>query len=89
MYNKSTEIRNLFTDTLNKVTQMQSHAPLRPATSIKDKFATGTSTIVSTYGVGTSTIIMCERRLVIAQYQNITHNVLLRKTILFTDAVYC
>ena len=57
MYNKSTEIRNLFTDTLNKVTQMQSHAPLRPATSIKDKFATGTSTIVSTYGSGTSTIV--------------------------------
>lgn len=28
MYGKSSELRNLFTDTLNKVTQM-SHAPLR------------------------------------------------------------
>jgi hypothetical protein len=31
MYGKSSELRSLFTDTLNKVTQM-SHTPLRPST---------------------------------------------------------
>jgi len=38
MYSKSSELRNLFTDTLNKVTQMN-HTPLRLSTVTTTNYA--------------------------------------------------